>query len=180
MRTSKFAYGLLLSLMLPALLGYGFIKWKSYTLKCEIKHKLLDQLQPEDLVQLNFSHQDAGIHLTWEHSLEFEYLGSMFDIVQSSCTKDSVYYLCWPDNKDSKLHKILESFVKQSSNNDPFNQQTNQQIIQYYKSLFCIEYSAQNKIQDSTLNLSFHYIFHYANPVDQINDKPPSALHRLI
>lgn len=180
MRSSQFAYGLLLSLMLPALLGYGFIKLKSYSLKCEIKQNFLHQLHADDLVQLNFSHADALTNLTWEHSSEFEYLGSMFDVVQSSCTKDSVYYLCWPDNKDSKLNKILESFVSHSSQNDPFNQHTNQQILQYYKSLFSIEHNSWEVTKDYPQNPCFHFIFHYANPSDLINDKPPSALHRLI
>lgn len=175
MRSSRFAYSLLLSLMLPALLGYGFIKLKSYSLKHEVKQQLLTKLQPEDLVLLNFSHHDARTNIKWEHSSEFEYLGNMFDVVESYCSRDSVSFLCWPDHEDSKLNKILESFVSQSSNNDPFNQQTNQQVIDYYKSLFSIEFSCWENNRDGNLSLPSHYIFLYSNPVDQINDKPPSV-----
>ena len=73
----------------------------------EVRRHILSRPDPTGLVLLGFSKPEAESLLRWEHSLEFEFDGQMYDIVESWTEGDRVYYRCWWDRAETRLNRIL-------------------------------------------------------------------------
>ena len=88
------------------------------------------------LVELAFTLEQAEKELKWEHPLEFELEGQMYDIVNQRKCGDSVYYTCYPDHKETRLNGEKARLFTRAMDNDPFQKQHNQRITNFFKTVF--------------------------------------------
>lgn len=91
--------------------SYVWLSVEKYRLKKEVKRIMLHNLERDQLDLLTFHKGDLKQKLRWEHSSEFEYLGQMYDVVETVVKRDSVYYLCWPDHRETALNSQLQALV---------------------------------------------------------------------
>lgn len=92
--------------------AYVLVELERQTIHHEVKERMEKGIDKQDLVLLQFSVEDAHKVLQWKHSKEFEYRNRMYDVVEKRIEKDSVFYWCWKDDKESKLNQKLDGLVR--------------------------------------------------------------------
>jgi hypothetical protein len=112
---------------------------------------MIDGLDKNELIVFTFALAEARSQLKWEHSKEFEYKGQMYDIVETKFCKDSVTYLCWWDNEETKLNKRLSRLVLESLGNNTQNKENKKRLLSFYKSIF-------TPLPSFSLNTRYHSV----------------------
>lgn len=130
MRWSGFL--LLSCLSLPFLGIVTVFHYQKSQIRREIKHKIIDGLDPSELARISLHKNDLS-QLRWEHSKEFEFEGEMYDVVSSIETKDSITYRCWWDYEETALNQALKHQLAQALDSNPFRNQANGQLIALLK-----------------------------------------------
>lgn len=96
----------LLAIMLVPFTGtYFWLQYQKKIIRKEVKTKIINKIDRKELVMFIFTKEETETKLRWEHSKEFEYLGQMYDIVESNTNGDTITYWCWHDHKETKLNK---------------------------------------------------------------------------
>lgn len=104
------SYILILVLLTPFLSSYLLMNYEIKKVKKEIKHRLKNELKPEDYI--SFAIARSQLHLlNWEHDKEFEFRGEMYDVVSTTSIGDSIHYTLWWDHEESSLHKKLNRLL---------------------------------------------------------------------
>jgi len=127
---------LLLVLIAPALTTYFWIQYQKSLVKREVKWKMIEGIDKNELVLLKFTDVESKTLLRWKHSKEFEYNLQMYDIVETKVVGDSLYYWCWWDYKETELNKQLAELVKNTLNNSPQKKEKQEHLFSFFKSLF--------------------------------------------
>lgn len=130
---------LFISLLLPFVVTYSVIHFEKKQVKRSVKHKIIDGIDKSELVLLQFSKLETEQKLSWKHSKEFEYLGEMYDIVETIESGDSVVYYCWWDNEETLLNKKLAQALSGILPLNSKNTKTQNLLAQFAKTLFCAD-----------------------------------------
>lgn len=158
---------LITSLILPFV---GTVTWLNHHKKMvrrQVKHQIIAGIDKSELVLLSFTKEEAE-ELNWKHSKEFEYNGSMYDIVEAD-TSNNIDYWCWWDYKETKLNKQLYKLLADYLGSDTKNKETKTRFANFYNSLFCSDINLWESINielqnDSTFTYSFTYTSLHINP----------------
>lgn len=132
---SFFSILLLIALILPIPGTVIYLKITKRQIRREVKHKIIEGISKEELVLLKFSKSDLK-QLKWKHSKEFEYDGSMYDIVDSIQSSDSISYWCWWDNKETKLNKQLDHSLALIFGKDKRTQRSQDHLSHFIQTLY--------------------------------------------
>jgi hypothetical protein len=135
---------LFLSLTAPFAGTFTFLQIRKQLVKKEVKWKLIDGLDKEELVLLKFARKETETLLTWKHSREFEYHGEMYDIVETEIAGDSVFYYCWWDHEETHLNKQLNSLLAKAAGQHEQNKDNAKKIYQFFKTLYLEPLSHNN------------------------------------
>lgn len=146
--------------------------YKKYMVRKQVKRELMRSIPKEELVLISVTKEESETKLEWEHSKEFEYQGSMFDVVYKEIKGEIINYWCWPDTEESSLNLLLNSLVEKKQSNN------NENAFHYYQNLTFIspntQISVSNKImQNSHLGI---YINNYCSRSSKPLTPPPCAL----
>lgn len=114
-------FWLLGSLLMPFFL-HGF--WSQIRLGIDRYHArkaMRAGIPEEEKVKLTFCLDE--IHkLEWKHSLEFGYLGEMYDILATDTIGDSIRYICFHDVDESLTREMIKWIAKRTSDDtSPFS-----------------------------------------------------------
>lgn len=137
----RFLYSLfLISVLIGPFVGtYSWLEYQKKGVKKSVKKQIIEGLDEKELIHLTFTKKQTQEDLRWEHSHEFEYQGHMYDIVRSEIRGDSMLYICWLDKEETVLNTRLNKIIAQNLGNNPQNQQKQEQLIQFFKTLICEE-----------------------------------------
>lgn len=122
-------------LVLPFLGLMGWLTVQKKMVRKQIKHEIIAGIDKSELVLLSFSKEEAQ-NLKWKHSKEFEYKGSMYDIVETLEGKDSISYWCWWDHEETLLNKQLKELTADVFSKDPVKKEKQNQLISFLKTFF--------------------------------------------
>lgn len=164
------------SLALPIVTTYFIVQHKKSILKKEIKHQLISGVDKNDLILLKFSILESQTKLKWKHDKEFEFKKEMYDIVEVETKKDSIYYWCWWDHKETKLEKRLKSILAFMLDNNPDNKKNQQRFLNFYKSLFHQTHKERNYTKKSIIKNNFSYVTNYSS----LSLSPPTPPPNII
>jgi hypothetical protein len=117
---------------------YSWLQIRKSSVKHEIKAKIISGIDDDQLVLLKF-HKEELKSIRWEHSKEFEFKNEMYDVVKTESYGDSIFYLCWWDNEETKLNKQLSALVNIAFGKDPQRQEKHVKLYTLFKSLYVIE-----------------------------------------
>ena len=85
---------------------------------------------------IKFSKAEIKTKLHWKHAKEFEFNYQMYDIVEKQVSKDSIYYWCWWDFKETKLSKQLDNLLARVFQKDTQSKEKQNKIYTFYKSIY--------------------------------------------
>ncbi len=124
-------------LVIPIASTLVFFHYQKKQIRREIKHQIIAGIDKQELVLLKFTEESAHQQLKWKHSKEFEYKGSMYDIVEKEVRNDTIYYWCWWDHKETALNKQLNKLLSDVMGQNPQKKEKESQVNKFYASLFC-------------------------------------------
>jgi len=127
---------LLFCLAAPIAAMFTFLHYQKKQVRKNVKHQIVAGLDRSELVLLKFTRDECESTLQWKHSKEFEFNGSMYDIVEAEVKDGKVHFWCWWDNKETKLNQQLDNLLVGAWNNDPAQRRNKEHLNQLYKSLF--------------------------------------------
>ena len=125
----------ILSILLVFVFFYSIIGFylnfeiKQFRIKKEIKENLIVSLPENELTLLKISSTD-NVKIKWmEEGKEFRYMGNMFDVVKIVNRRDSTYFYCYSDSKESKLISHLDKLVKEQAGHSQSRSFQKKQVI---------------------------------------------------
>jgi hypothetical protein len=127
---------ILLCLFAPFMAHYSALIQLKQQIKHEVKNHLIHSVSKNELVLLKFSPQEHQTELNWEHSMEFEYNGEMYDVVQKFFLGDTIAYYCWWDNEETRLNQELSGIVNLLFGKHPKGQKNHQLLYDFLRSLY--------------------------------------------
>jgi len=164
----------LLSILLVVVLFYSIIGFylnfeiEQYWIKKEIKHYLINKLPEEELTIIKIPSKDYR-KITWtEEGSEFRYNGNMFDVYKIKSTKDSSYYYCFDDIKESTLLTHLDKLVKEQTDHTKSRNIQKKQVFNY---LFQATFTNPKQIEKSCQYTI--YTTHYSSIFKDVLSPPP-------
>lgn len=148
-------------------------KYQKKLIKKEIKQQIINGIDKDELALLVFHKNEVNHKVRWEHSKEFEYENTMYDIVETYTKKDSIYYRCWIDKKETKLNNRLALLLKNHSSNFPSNKQTKTLFSNFLKSLYFEAESHNNLVITDNSGYNSYYLNNYLSLLLQTEHLPP-------
>jgi len=124
---------LLLCITFPFWGSYSWLMISKQIIRKEVRNQLLSGMHKEDLVLLTFTRKEALKLLKWEDEKEFEYLGQLYDVVESGTEGDLCWYSCYPDLEESSLNRQIASLVEQTLGNSQQQKEQQKQLITFLK-----------------------------------------------
>jgi len=106
-----------------------------------MKRQIMLLTSNEDLVSWTFSLADSRTIPNWKHEGEFELSGSMYDIVKTVFSSDSVTYHCWPDEKETKLNVKLKELSENAVRHDPLCQERSNRMLAFMKKFLVVPFN---------------------------------------
>lgn len=155
---------------MPVVATYCFLHLQKKQIKKEIKWKIIEGIDKEELVLLKFDRTQTHSQLHWKHSKEFEYQGEMYDVVDSGIVGDTIYYWCWWDHEETELNKMLKEIMMLSPGKHPMNRDSQFRLLQFFNSLFFAE--ADLVINNLCIELKVNYFFAF-HPINSFSGSPP-------
>lgn len=104
----------------------------------EVKSRILLGIPDDQLVYFQFSHSETAEKLHWVEENEFEMGGRMYDVVRVHTSKDSIFFVCWPDEEESEIRKLWKEQCRQVISCDPQKQEHRKKVLEFEKSLFFV------------------------------------------
>jgi hypothetical protein len=163
--------------MAPAAVTIIWLQHRKAVVRKEVKWKLIAEIDKCELVYFQFSQKESKKKLKWKHSKEFEFNGEMYDVVKKITSSNSIQYWCWWDHEETKLSKQLSKLLVGAFQSDVPSKDKKQEIVTFYKSLFCTEVFSWNPIFNSVSNsINVCFIDNYKFIDTSINAPPPKLV----
>ena len=163
--------------MAPAAVTYIWLQQRKAVVRKEVKWKMIAGIDKSELVFFQFSKKESQTKLKWKHSKEFEFNGEMYDVVKKITSSQTIQYWCWWDHEETKLSKQLSKLLVGAFQSDVPSKDKKQQIVSFYKSLFCTEVFIWNPIFNSVSNnINVCFIDKYKFIDTSINAPPPELV----
>ncbi|MGY6561478.1 MAG: hypothetical protein ACXITV_05180 [Luteibaculaceae bacterium] len=170
---------LLFSLFGPFIIPVGYYKLETKKIKRSIKWKIIEGIDKNELVYMEFTSHQIENDLRWVHSKEFEFEGEMYDIVEYRIVGDSHQMWLWWDYEETELNqrvkRILADFLETNTN----QKEGKSKIVSFFKTLFIPSLPAKLPTfynQKSEQKIADKPVF-YRAPFLSILAPPPWHLH---
>ena len=104
---------------------------EQFRIKEEVKEKIISNMPDKELTLIKITSRENDQIIWMEEGREFKYEGNMFDVVKIKKNKDTTYYYCVSDVKESKLLVHLDKLVKEQTDNSQSRTNQKKQEINY-------------------------------------------------
>jgi len=118
----------------------GVLAWlhcKKTGVRKEVSERMAAGIEKDQLVVLKFSKEEARTLLRWENAGEFELNNEMYDVAETQTLGDTIFYWCWPDEKETRLNRRLEELSTLALRIKPKIGDKNSPLISGLRSLVC-------------------------------------------
>lgn len=131
---------LFLSAQIAALTGiqFGILKYRQANIRKDIKRAIKEGVPEDQLVDFVFhTKEESWINLDWtKPEKEFRFNNQMYDIIETRKSKDTIYFKCIHDVKESGLFQQIDLMTENRSDK-------NKSVVLYWSKQV---YSAKNGI----------------------------------
>ena len=87
------------------------LHFQKQQLRKEIGKKMNQDVEEGEFVVMEFTMEQIKTELRWEHAMEFEYKGQMYDIIEKENKGTSVVFKCWWDKAETALNKEMDELL---------------------------------------------------------------------
>ena len=99
------------------LLGYHLVfNFQLAVVKSEMRAFLKAEKNHKDVLQISLNEKEVK-QLYWENESEFRYNGEMYDVIETTKTKDQLVVRCISDNKETALINEYQKNNKRNHSN---------------------------------------------------------------
>jgi hypothetical protein len=126
-------------LVAPVSITFTFLHYQKNEVRKTVNELIVSGINQAELVLLKFTKEDSASLLRWEHAMEFEFDGKMYDIVKTQNNGDTTSYWCRFDENETKINQQLNDLQLYALGNNTSHAR-NKKIITFLKSLFFSEY----------------------------------------
>lgn len=160
--------------ILPFIGSVSYLNYQKKKIKRQIKHDIIAGIDKDELVLFSFTLEETQSKLKWKHAKEFEYNGSMYDIVDTDTSNNIITFWCWWDYKETKLNKQLTKLLAQFLGNDTHNKETKSQLRNFLDTLFYLKNEPWKASINTTKKLQLYsYINNYSSLKIASSSPPP-------
>lgn len=177
MNRRKLQIILLLCLVAPWLATVSYLHYAKRAVKKEVKHRMMAEIDQDELVLLTFATAEIDSLVKWEHAKEFEYRNQMYDVVNFENKGDSTSFWCWHDAEESQLNKKLNGLVANLMQSNPFEKDKQQKAQVFLKKLYCSQYEAHTLFKETA---SIAVVFDYHRSLLSAMPNPPAPPPRFV
>lgn len=163
---------ILFCLVVPFAGSYGWLQYEKRKTRKAIKRQMIAGIDKAELVLLKFTTEQEKTALRWEHSKEFEYEGQMYDVVSTTIVGDTTHYYCWWDHKETKLNKELSVLVTKAMGSNPEQQDKQQQLEHFIKTLYFESASSISADKDYSFSATIFYPSQQEDCINHSNAPP--------
>ena len=176
MKRTYTAILLLFSLIAPIGGSFLLLHFQKQQLRKEIGKKMNQDVEEGEFVVMEFTMEQIKTELRWEHAMEFEYKGQMYDIIEKENKGTSVVFKCWWDKAETALNKEMDELLAKALGADPLREDKHTRLHDFFKKLFYqrhASYRQQQEIHHKVLCAQLKECF------DGIFFTPPSPPPRI-
>lgn len=101
---------------------YSWLQLQKYRARKEAKALIINSTVPDQIRVLAYPERAEPAGLRWVHEDEFEWNGSLYDVLKSETRNDSVFLHIWEDRKETALNQEIRSLTRrlvQANNETP-------------------------------------------------------------
>ncbi len=98
---------LIVFVTVPIIGVFTLFQVERFKVRHEVKERLIEGMDKSQLTLIRLTKSEAEKELHWEHSSEFEYQGTMYDVVEIEVDEDYISYWCWKDEVETKLSRQI-------------------------------------------------------------------------
>jgi hypothetical protein len=137
---------LLIGFAAPVATTFAVLQWQKKQIRKEVKWRMIDGIDREELVLLGFPTKDLPFLLNWKHAAEFEYRGEMYDIVETYTEGDSTFYRVWWDYEETFLNRKLQQLIADVASGDPGHRENQERLLHFFKTLYHVRYEGIGEV----------------------------------
>ena len=155
---------LLLSLTAPLLGTYVILQFRKNMIRKEVAGIIHAGPDKKTLVKLKVPAEEVKSGLKWKRDGEFEFKGQMYDVVETIRSGDSTVYICYKDQKETRLKNQVAQMVNEALGHDPCQKSQTDKLTDFFKTVYHQNLFAWKPPapQTSIFNFSF-IIFNYSS-----------------
>ncbi len=128
-----------------------------------MEKQIITGIDKNKLVLLKFTRAAVQTKLSWEHSNEFEFNGSMYDVIETETKGDTIFYWCLPDSEETKLNRQLKNLLVNALQKDKQNKEKQEHLVIFCKSLFYSKIFQWKAFFDSEMLSMTRPFFYYSS-----------------
>ena len=146
---------------------YVVFRVRQLELKSEVHHYLKSHIDDRSVTRLQFAMENSKIcdeRFKWQDEREFEFAGSMYDILDSKIENNTITIYCLRDDKENELlNSFAEMLRKQNSDKGKSGL-----LFQFFASLYTIP--QEPAIPTATLTGLFSYGYYSTFLLDRTSE----------
>lgn len=135
---------LFLCLILPFAGNYLLLLQEKETLQKDIRANLLQGKFRNELILLKFSGKEKQVILESNEEGEFEYNGTMYDVVEMHEKNDTLSCWCWPDHKETILNSKLCDFMNTDFENQQDDDERKKEMSNFFQKIYLQANNVEN------------------------------------
>jgi len=140
LRFSRYLAQIVLLLWLvPLSFGWFVLKSQKKAIRAEIRDHIYQGLTDKDLVRIAIHERDqTGLNspLIWHQPDEFEYLGNMYDVIETEYHSDSIIYVSFLDNKESEINIKIDQLALLALGQNSDSREFEHSLIDFVSKLY--------------------------------------------
>lgn len=121
--------------MVPSGLGFMLLKFQKRIIRNSVKELIYSSLSNSELSRIVVKTNDSD-DILWHHHDEFEFKGNMYDVISIDSQKDSVVYLCFLDEKESKVNINIDQLAKSIWSHSPLSNDFETKLVDFIQKVF--------------------------------------------
>lgn len=141
---------LLIILIAPFTGYYVALNLEKIEVRRTVKQQILSGINEKHLVRFTINSDDVSTKLNWIHAHEFEYDGQLYDVVRTESANGFTTLICFPDNKETALHKKIETLISNAMHHEQKDKEK-KQFRKLFKQLYFTESVSCLKTIDNSL-----------------------------
>ena len=151
---------MLSALIVPFWGTYSLLNIRIHQAGQSVGEEIGEAIRNNELVTFTFTKEETKSLLRWIKPHEFKYRGKMYDIVESGMKGDSVWYLCYHHEEETRLRNHLSRLISGMTDNDRQKNDRTTNLLSFFKTLYFQDVSWKVPVLNEFLSINTTLLQH--------------------